>query len=234
MKMALIMKLTILLLALSLSACATAHKVNIDAIEANKNKTFTIGIVKVTGRTPLGFGSPLLDRKITVLQKIPVKEICDVLFANYGINVNSDVNRTIKVVDEWWENLGNIKYPHSKGENPYWGNKEYNKPGLLRRILLGGDPAIIDEDIGDTVSVIYSFRIVGFPWALKDEFYYEITVKSDAEVLMLHKGIVATVDIPSKGHIFSPLAMEEYMWNDVISHAENIPEALARDIKAMK
>jgi hypothetical protein len=151
---------------------------------------------------------------------------------NYGIKVNQDFNRTIKVVDEWWENLGNIKYPHSKGENPYWGNKEYNKPGLLRRILW--DPAIIDEDIGDTVSVIYSFRIVGFPWALKDEFYYEIKVKSDAEVLILHKGIVATVDIPWKGHILAPQALEEYIWNDVTSHAEKIPEALARDIKTMK
>lgn len=73
MKVPLIMKLTLLLLALSLSACATAHKVNIDAIEANKNKTFAIGIVKVTGQ--IFFGGPLLDRKITVLQKIPVKEI---------------------------------------------------------------------------------------------------------------------------------------------------------------
>jgi hypothetical protein len=223
MKVPLIMKLTLLLLALSLSACATAHKVNIDAIEANKNKTFAIGIVKVTGQ--IFFGGPLLDRKITVLQKIPVKEICDVLFANYGINVNSDFNRTIKVVDEWHENLGNIKYPHSKGKNPYWGNKEYNEPGFLR-----GDPTIIDEDIGDTVSIIYSFRIVGFPWALKDEFYYEIAVKSDAEVLMLHRGIVATVDIPKKGLFLD----SEGVWNDVTTHAEKIPEALARDIKAIK
>lgn len=222
MKVPLIMKLTLLLFALSLSACATAHKVNIDAIEANKNKTFAIGIVKVTGQ--IFFGGPLLDRKITVLQKIPVKEICDVLFANYGINVNSDFNRTIKVVDEWHENLGNIKYPHSKGKNPYWGNKEYNEPGFLR-----GDPTIIDEDIGDTVSIIYSFRIVGFPWALKDEFYYEIAVKSDAEVLMLHRGIVATVDIPKKGLFLD----SEGVWNDVTTYAEKIPEALARDIKAM-
>lgn len=231
MKMPLIANLTLLLLVLSISACATAHKVSIDAIEANKNKTFTIGIIKVTGKTPFGDN---VDRKVTVLQKIPVKEICDVLFANYGINVNSDFNRTIKVVDEWWESLGNIKYPHSKGKNPYWGNKEYNEPGLLRRILLGGDPTIIDEDIGNTVSLFYSFRIVGFPWALKDEFYYEITVKSDAEVLMLHKGIVATVDIPSKGLIGDLEAIVEFIWNDVNSHAGKIPEALARDIKAMK
>ena len=58
MKMTLITKLTILLFALSLSACATAHKVNIDAIEANKNKTFTIGIIKVAGRTPLVLETP--------------------------------------------------------------------------------------------------------------------------------------------------------------------------------
>jgi predicted small secreted protein len=225
MKKALIMKLTILLLALSLSACATVHKVNIDVIEANKNKTFTIGIVKVTGRTPFGFGSPLLDRKITVLQKIPVKEICDVLFANYGINVNPDFNRTIKVVDERSENP-----PHVKGENPYWGNKEYNEPGLLRRILFFEAPTIIDDDIGDTVSITYSFRVAGPPWALKDETNYEVTVKSDAEVLVQHMGEIATVDMPKKG-LFLDL---EGVWNDVTTYVEKIPEALARDIKAMK
>jgi len=228
MKMPLIMKLTLLLLALSLSACATTHKVNIDAIEANKNKTFTIGIIKVTGKTPFPFGDNV-DRKITVLQKIPIKEICDVLFANYGINVNPDFNRTIKVVDERSE-----IYPHVKGENPYWGNKEYNEPGLLRRILFFQAPAIMDEDIGDTVSITYSFRMVGPPWALKDETYYEVTVRSNAEVLMLHKGIVATVDIPRKELIGDAEAIIEFIWNDVNSHAENIPVALARDIKAMK
>jgi hypothetical protein len=225
MKMPLIVNLTLLSLALSLSACATAHKVNIDAIEANKNKTFTIGIIKVTGKTPFGDN---VDRKITVLQKIPIKEICDVLFANYGINVSPDFNRTIKVVDERSENP-----PHVKGENPYWGNKEYNEPGLLSRIFFAA-PTIIDEDIGDTVSITYSFRMVGPPWALKDESYYEITVKSDAEVLMLHKGIVATVDIPWKGLILNAQAIIEFIWNDVTSHADKIPEALARDIKAMK
>ena len=228
MKMPLIVNLTLLLLVLSISACATAHKVNIDAIEANKNKTFTIGIIKVTGKPPLPFGDNV-DKKITVLQKIPIKEICDVLFANYGIKVNPDFNRTIKVVDERSEN-----YPHVKGKNPYWGNKEYNEPGLLRRILFFAAPTIIDEDIGDTVSITYSFRMVGSPWALKDEMYYEITVRSDAEVLMLQKGIVATVDIPWKGLIGDAQAITEFIWNGVNSHAEKIPEALARDIKAMK
>jgi hypothetical protein len=224
------MKLIILLFALSLSACATVHKVNIDAIEANKNKTFTIGIIKVTGKTPLGVGSPLLDKKITVIQKVPIKEICDVLFANYGINVNLDFNKTIRTVEG--EEIGRVRigpFRHVvRDENPYWGNKEYEEPGFL------SGPTIIGDDIGDTVSITYSFRVAGPPWALKDETYYEVTVKSDAEVLMLHKGIVATIDIPWKGHIFAPLAFEEFVWNDVTSHVEKIPEALARDIKAMK
>jgi hypothetical protein len=46
MKMPLIMKLTLLLFALSLSACTTVHKVNIDAIEANKIKLSQLVLLK--------------------------------------------------------------------------------------------------------------------------------------------------------------------------------------------
>jgi hypothetical protein len=226
MKKALIMKLIILLFALSLSACATVHKVNIDAIEANKNKTFTIGIIKVTGSIPFPFGDDV-DKKITVLQKVPIKEICDVLFANYGINVNPDFNKTIRTVEgevsgRAW--IGPLSFT-IRDKNPYWGNKEYEEPGFL------SGPTIIGDDSGDTISITYSFRSgQGLPWALKDIFYYEVTVKSDAEVLVQHMGEIATVDMPKKG-LFLDL---EGVWNDVTTYVEKIPEALARDIKAMK
>jgi hypothetical protein len=157
----------------------------------------------VTGKTPFGVGSPLSDKKITVLQKVPIREICDVRFANYGINVNPDFNRTIRTVEG--EVIGRASIgpfrPVFRDENPYWGNKEYEEPSFLSAMFGSGVPTIRDEDIGDTVSIMYSFRVAGPPWALKDETYYEVTVKSDAEVLMLHKGIVATIDIPWKGHI---------------------------------
>lgn len=236
MKMTLITKLTIPLLAFSLSACATAHKVNIDAIEANKNKTFTIGIIKVAGRAPF---SDNLGSKTNVLQKMPIKEICDVLAANYEINVNTTFDRTIKTVNEKMEGQGKAGSPSPgisvqifiMSENPYWGNKEYKTSGFLSGMLMGGGPTIIDEDIGDTVNITYSFRSgVGLPWALKDEFYYEIVIKSDAEVLVMHKGIIAKVDMPKKGLILDT----EGIWNNFASYAEKIPEALVRDIKAMK
>jgi len=236
MKMPLFMKLTLLLFALSLSACATVHKVNIEAIEANKNKTFTIGIVKVTGKTPYGDN---VDKKIAILQKVPIKEICDVLSANYGINVNPDFDRTIRTVEgevSGRARIGPLRFTF-RDENPYWGNKEYEEPSFLSVMFGSGRPTIRDEDIGDSVYITYNFGVAGPPWALKDEMYYGITVKSDAEVLMLHKGMVATVDIPWNGLMFwfgDFEAIIEFIWNDVNSHAEKIPEALARDIKAMK
>jgi hypothetical protein len=191
-------------------------------------------MVKVAGRLPVPSGDSL-DKKKIALEKIPIKQICDILFNNYGIKINADINRTIMTVNEDLDREYKDITPTSSyinimlSENPYLGNKKYDQAKLLGGIFTS-NPKIIDEDIGDTIYITYYYHSGGLPWALKDEFYYKITVKSDANILLQHKGLVAEVDTPKKGLIIDI----ENIWNNFISYADKIPEALAKDIKAMK
>lgn len=203
------------------SACATTpHKVNIKAIEANKNKMFKLGIVKVEGRMPI-LGGDNVGKKIMALEKIPIKEICDILSSSYGLQINTEINKTVKTVKEQMSLLS---------ENPYWGNKEYRQTGSLEFMLTNKDTIIQDGDVGDVVYITYGYITVGLPWALKDKFYYEIIVKSDATVLIDNKGTIAVVDIPKKGFILD----SEGVWNNLVSYTDKITEALAKNINKAK
>lgn len=73
----------------------------------------------------------------------------------------------------------------------------------------------------------YGYRSGGLPWALKDEFYYDITVKSDLDVLLQRKGAVAVVPAPKKGIILD----NDGVWNNFVAYTDQVDDALVRDLK---
>jgi len=215
---------------LTISGCAT-HKVDIKAIEANRNKTFKVGMIKVAGRMPVP-GGDNVGKKIEALEKIPVKGINDALGSRYGIRFDTYFDKTVKTVFEKVEGQGSSA-PSSAtisvklnmmSENPYCGNKEYKKTGLLKDILpLLAGSAIEDEDVGDNIYITYGYK---GGLLFKDIFFYEVIVKSDDIVLVHQVGTVAEIDTPKKGLIIDINGV----WNNFVTYADKITEALVRDI----
>jgi hypothetical protein len=217
-----------------LSACAnTIHHVDVDKISANKNKVFQIGIVKVEGKHPFPWGDDVA-KKITALERIPVEEICRTLTNNYAIQIDNYYVKTVRIVQEAQSGQApsgptgpgttfSVNVSLSNG-NPYFGNRAYEQKGLLERALTGGSPSIQNEDSGDMVYITYGFD--NPPFTFKNDFYYEVMVKSDASILIHHRGSVAYVAMPMNG-----LAINyEGIWNNLISYADKINDALIKDI----
>ena len=222
---------------LLLTGCATTiHKVNASAIDANRSKVFLLGIVKVIGGSPIGFGDRV-DKKKMALERMPIEEICSVLTSNFGIKVDTQVDKFVRTVKEPLNNQGNA-VPAStlpgwsmsinitpQSENPYWGKKEYKQAGI------SGAPKLQDENTGNMVYITYEVRPdnkgVSLPWSLKEIFYYDIRVTSDSTVLLHYAGPVAVVDMPKKGLIID---FEGY-WDKMVSYVDRVPAAFAKDTK---
>lgn len=211
-------------------ACAKDHVVNIDEIERNKSKTFNIGIVKAAGRRWSFYGDNL-NKKEEALKRIPVKDICNLLAKNYGLKINTQADLTTKIVKEdegqsyappssYGSSSGTSYYIQlkvMKSDNPYFGNKEYSETGMLKGLFV--NPSLKGEDVGNTVDIVYSYFVDGFP--LKDKYYYQVSVKSDDKVLIYHYGAVAVHSYDDADVAYSRL----------VSYADKIPEALARDLR---
>ena len=235
----LVVKIALLLSILLLSACASqyVHEVSLDGIDRNKDKTFKIGIVKVKGSLPT-FNGDNVGIKKAILEKVPTQKICDLLVASYGLKIDANINNTIKIVEEKKEGQGDSG-PVESGlsirvyameENPYWGAKVYQEPTGVSGWFSGGGPVIQDENVGDFIYITYGMRVSGMAWSVKNEFYYEVMAKSDAQVLVLHKGIVAVVDIARK----SVFGDDQADWDNFAVYVDKIPEALGKDIQAKK
>ena len=232
------------ILVLFFSACGTPNKINIAAIEANRDKVFKLGIVKVEGR-PLSLTSLLKDEdevqnKITALERIPIYEICDILSNKYGLQISTEVNMTVKIVEEDLPGsskgggMGGMR-PQTgvqvqvvpKCQNPYWGNLEYRKTGYWEDLKTGKSFVIDKQGVSNLVNITYGFSSTPGIRSTKETIYYIITIESEDEILVRHKGEIATIETPKKG--FFEINAES-IWNSFISHADKIDEALAKDL----
>jgi hypothetical protein len=210
-------------------ACSNKHVVNVTEIEANKNKVFEIGIVKVEGQ-PYPFVDDV-DKKKTALTQIPIEEICKTLSSAYGLQINPNVNREIRIAREKPSGQ-NAPAPDpgrfgitlaSMSDNPYFGNKRYEEGGLMSK-LFAVPAKLQDEDVGEMVYLTYGFKPAAF--SPKYEFYYKLVVKSNAEILIKHEGTVAVVPVP----FGLPFGIKSAAWKELISNAGRINEALKKDI----
>jgi hypothetical protein len=202
-----------------LVGCATTPTVNTHALDARKNQTFSIGMVKVEGQRPM-FDN--LDRKKQALEKIPVTNICHILSKKFGLKTNLDVDRTVKVVKE----CGILD-----GGNPYWGVKHYEYPSFLKGFASGNNSECIkDEDTGNMIYITYRLDETNPLHAFTDSYSYEILVKSDADILLRFRGLVARVPTPKKG-----LSLDmDGSWKNFVSYADNIAQVFEEDVDKAK
>jgi hypothetical protein len=214
------------------AGCSTSQKVNFDVLQECKNKTFKIGVVKTGaggGVVPFGY----IEQKQEALARIPIDEICSTLNERYALNIDTNVDRSAKVVKE--PSAGGAP-PHRVGggfsiniktpaENAYYGNLEYaNTNSAL--LLLGRNSTINNaQAFPDIVNVTYwmdSNKDLG----LKTSFLYSIHVKSYGKDVLVLKGIVASVS--SQTGWFGTLKAGG--WDAYIEYAGQINEALKRDL----
>jgi hypothetical protein len=214
-----------LLILLAASGCTTP--INTKALEANRHKMFSVGIVKAAGGMPLLMDD--VDRKKEALEKIPVEAICGVLSTNLGLIINPDCDHTIKTVVE------DAKGQQSSGpfrmttRSAYFGSQSYHDPGRFLGTL-GTRAKELNRNCGDLIYITYSLIPPGNPFSMENEYAYELLVKSDKEVLVNLSGVVARIPIPKNGLV----ADFDSIWSSFVTNATGIPEALARDIEKAK
>lgn len=221
-----IIVIQLLFIIIVLSACSSSiHKANINAIELNRDKKFKIGIVKVAGRIPSTyaiFSKDKVERKNLILEKIPIDKICDTLTNTYGLKIDSEIDKTVKIAMETnFESTGKIG---SRGfsnsthispicKNPFWGDTKYLEKNLE------GENSVIN------ITYFYGGKKT-VPWKNQMSANYEISVMSNGNILLQHKAEIAAFDIPKKRFRTD----EEAIWNILMSHVEKIHDALVRDI----
>jgi len=218
------------------SGCASPQKIDTALLESCKPKTFQVGVVKTGGQQsiPLPFGSTHITQKTAALTKIPINEICSTLGDRFSLKINTEVDRTPKVVKERDRNVGGP--PGSNGgatfsvqlqpvtENAYYGNLRYDNSSSLY-LMLGGSPATINErGIAETVNVTYSMEYQ--PFSFKLVFLYEISVQSSGQDVIRLNGTVKEISAPMKG-LFCD---ENAAWDAYVQYADQINSALARDL----
>lgn len=229
------------ILVLFFSACGTPHKINTAAIEANRDKMFKLGIVKVEGR-PVSPQSFFKDKdevrnKISALERIPISEICDILSNKYGLQISTEVDKTVRIVEEdlpdsskgWGMRPQSGVHVQASltCQNPYWGNVEYRETGYWEGLKSGNSFVIDKQGVSNLVNITYGFSSTPGIRSTKEFIYYIITIESDDDILVRHKGEIATIKTPKKGL----LEMDsEGIWNSFISYADKIDEALAKDL----
>lgn len=224
----LIYNCSILIIFFVVSACTT-HNVDLKSIDAHKDKVFKIGVVKSYGCIPF---SDNTESKKIALTKIPINDVCGTIANHYGIIIDPNSDKEIKIVKETIGSKGAML--SSKPititisptcNNPYYGNKEYRKLGFFEGFFAGEDYKI-DDDKGEIINVIYSIDQSPNPFDQYFSFNYEIIVKSDGDVLIQHKDKISIVQIQTLEFNFS------YIWEPYIFNAEKINEALKRDLSA--
>ena len=242
----------VILTTTSICACASSpHRADMEALAAVRDRTFDLGIVKVAGGLPLPMMGDEPQKKRDILGSLPIGPICDVLRSEYGIQVRTREDREIKTVTEELEDsapggsligAGSGPAPSGGGlsvtlalgvENPYWGSKHYRPLGFFESLAAfesWGAPVIAEADLGDFIYLKYAMRVAGLPWDLQEEFFYELWVQSNGKKLAQHQGMVAQGDLPKK----DLLVDFDQVWADFESHASDLADVLARDIREAK
>lgn len=221
----------LLIMAIIISSACTTHKADIRMLELKKGSIFEVAIVEVEGRLP--YPKALMpeandvEKKAAALQKIQIDEISDILSSEYGLQIDRNVNKTIRNIDGIKEQI------------IYLGNRDYVSCFDLKKILLEEIYYCIkNENVGDYIWIIYGFTILhGAPWKLKNRIYYQVLVKSDGNVLLRHSGNIAVIDLGlsySPKNIDNNLARMKLAWDELIRHADQVDEALSRDIAKTK
>lgn len=223
--------------ALVISGCATAQKVNLEALNAAKAKPFELGVIKSAGSfSAIGVGWPShIKEKEKALARIPIEEICATLKEQYSLQIDTNLDRTPKVV---LERIGNGIAPppstraglslslnmHPITENAYYGNLEYDDTSALWLMFVGNSKTKNDQDVPDVVNVTYGLEVASL--GFKVRFLYAINVKSSGKDVLSLKGIVETISMPRKGVLYD----EDSVWNEYVHYASNINDALKRDL----
>ena len=223
---------------LTVTGCATSQKVNLDVLEACKAKQFKLGVVKAAGVGIMGIvGSAYVSEKKKALSKIPIEEICSTLNNTYFLKIDTNVDRTPKIVKERYGNNGMPPSHAAKPglslsinlqpetENAYYGNLEYDNASTIW-LMLGGNSKINNENqVPDVVNVTYALEHIAFGFKLR--FHYAINVKSSGKDVLSLKGIVETISTPKNGLIID----EAGVWKEYVKYAAHINDALKRDLK---
>lgn len=224
----------LLFISLVASGCATSQRVNLEVLEASKAKTFKLGVVKAAGSLPsIPFaGSSHLSAKEKALARIPIEDICATLKEEYALQIDTNVDRTPKVVKERSGN-GTAPPPTRAGftinlqpttENAYYGNIEYDNASTIWLMLGGNSKTKNDQDVPEIMNVSYGFEVA--PFTFKAYFLYAITIKSSGKDVLSLTGIVETIPLPMKGLIID----EDGIWNEYVEYATRINNALKRDL----
>ena len=194
-------------------------------IDSAGQKIFKLGVVKAAGDISVPF-TGRLPKKKEALNRIPVEEICSILFNEYGLEVDISVDRTIKIAKERVDVAGHqgTTQLYTYCKNPYYGNLEYLDvhPILL---VFGADTNIIaDPSVTDFLNITYTFEIV--PFIFKVRFLYNIVIKSSSDELLSIQGAVASIPLPRKG-LFGDT---DAVWDAYVKHAAHIDEVLRDEL----
>lgn len=198
----------------------------------NKNEIYKdcslykIGIIKVMGKVPLPINLDNdFNKKIKALKKIPKNEIFFLLENEYDIKISRHIEfEHIRTVVESAVEPPKMQY---KEINPYFGNDEYVENSFLKKIISLKLNTRKFAENKNSVDIFYYFTLTeGGPFALKQRIYYEIVIRNGEEILAHHKNYVVVLDVSKKGLLVDV----DKIWDDFILYAENIDDALARDL----
>lgn len=219
-----------------ITGCATPQKVNLSILEGCKNKTFKLGVVKAAVNcetTPFG---PDIEQKKKALARIPIEEICSMLNEHYALKIDTNVDRSPRVVEEAFGS-GEPYPPTSVSggmhlsihlrpttENAYYGNLTYDNSSTFWLMLGGDSKTSNDEAVPDVVNVTYWMENQAF--SFKTKLLYSIHVKSSGQDVLALTGIVEIV--PIQMGLFGDQKGDS--WDLYIEYAGHIKEALERDL----
>jgi hypothetical protein len=228
--------LSIIMFFIGFTGCTTSQKVNLSVLEGCKNKTFKLGVVKAAVNcqtTPFG---PDIEQKKKALARIPIEEICSTLNEQYALKIDTNVDRSPRVVEESFGSGETYPAtPVSGGlhlsihlrpttENAYYGNLIYDNSSTFW-LMLGGDTKTNnDEAVPDVVNVTYWMENQAF--SFKTKLLYSIHMKSSGQDVLALTGIVESV--PIQMGLFSEQKADS--WDVYIEYAGHIKEALERDL----
>jgi hypothetical protein len=222
------------LLLLFFSSCATfSHKVNFKEIKENKNKIFKLNMVKVVGCKGL-YRDDYIEKKRGALEKIPIDKICNTLNSYYGLEIDTNINKTIQIAYECVEcgfkKSSNGASPHSgvtvtiqpTCQNPYWG---YIEPpqDILNNIIFKMFKKPKISQLSEIIEITYGCCQSDASRMLFDtKLEYQVIIKTKDKVLVKHRGIVES------------FKKQKNMWDNIVSYTDKINEALVRDINKTK
>ncbi|MGA1840608.1 MAG: hypothetical protein ACMUIU_08280 [bacterium] len=218
-------------------SCATSsHKVNFKKIQENKNKTFKLNMVKVAGCKG-SYRDDYIKNKKDALEKIPIDKICNTLNSHYGLEIDTNIDKTTQIAYDCVEcgfgesSTGGSSHPgtgvHLKiniqptCQNPYWGYIEPTQ-GILNRIFKGFEESEISQP-SEIIEITYGCGQSDASRLLFDtKLEYQVIIKTKDKILVKHKGIVES------------FKKQKDMWDNIISCTDKINDALIRDINKTK